>query len=252
MKKSELRQIIRESLREIMREEENDYTSNSSFEEVTYEIITKDGEVIKPKVKNEIQKVTTELALRYPELEAKLAKHYVGNKGLEQLSKLGIRAKHAFDEISATTFGTKEKLAKIMKYNKLIILCAGLLGIGDKLDLKAIETIKTPLETSGFLTRWNSRWRKLWGDNVDITTNEIYGDGEPFFSIAISLIVLQFIFKLIKTQKPSVPKPGLLRRMAKGVKNLFKEEIETNEIEDFMDSFIDGYTDDILKKLKTI
>ena len=44
MKKSELRHIIRESLREIMREEENDYTSNATFEEVTYEIITKDGE----------------------------------------------------------------------------------------------------------------------------------------------------------------------------------------------------------------
>ena len=56
MKKSELRHIIRESLREIMREEENDYTSDSTFEEVTYEIISKEGEIIKPKVKNEIQK----------------------------------------------------------------------------------------------------------------------------------------------------------------------------------------------------
>ena len=54
MKQSELRYLIRESLKEIIGEEEN---QNSN---ITYTLITKEGEVIKPKVKNEIQKITTE------------------------------------------------------------------------------------------------------------------------------------------------------------------------------------------------
>jgi hypothetical protein len=250
MKKSELRHIIRESLKEIMREEEKTDTN------ITYTLISKEGEIIKPKVKNEIQKVTTELTNRYPELEAKLAKATPGK--LESFHKLAIRAKHAYDEINNTTFGTKEKIAKMMKYNKLFIAIATFLGINDKFDLKAVDIILAPLETDAWWKRniqnpirKTTDWFKD-KESVNTIVDKIYGDGEPFFTIALGLVGLQIFLKLVKTQKPSVPKPGLFKRMAKGAKNLFREEVETNEIENFMDSFIDGYTDDILKKLKTI
>ena len=249
MKQSELRYLIRESLKEIIGEEENQNPN------ITYTLITKEGEVIKPKIKNEIQKATTELELRYPELEAKLAKATPGK--LEALHKIAIRAKHAYDEIRDTTLGTKEKIAKIMKYNKLFIYIATFLGIRDMFDLKDVNTLLLPLETDTWWkrnvlnpVRKGTDWFKD-KDSVNTVVDKVYGDGEPFFTIALILVGLQIFLKLVKTQRPSVPKPGLFKRMAKGVKNLFREEIETNEIEEFMDSFIDGYTEDILKILQT-
>ena len=53
MKKSELRYIIRESLKEIMGEEKK-----SNEVEIIKNKIEKTGELIKPEVKNELQKIS--------------------------------------------------------------------------------------------------------------------------------------------------------------------------------------------------
>ena len=92
----------------------------------------------------------------------------------------------------------------------------------------------------------------------DKTIHEkIFHDGEPFITIAVVMLIFRILLEGRERFVPEAPKkPGIFKRAAQGVKDMFREEVEgTDEIIDETMAMIDNYTEGILniidKQIKT-
>ena len=243
MKKSELRHIIRESLKEIMREEEK-----SNEVEIIKNKIEKTGELIKPEVKNELQKISTDLEARKEEIYTYVKATY-DPKLIGALLLMAPMLPIA-GMANMTSDKGKVRSWKRIIGNKVIIGIALTMGLYDKFF--RYETIAKilPGETMNFWQRvaYDKEW---FGSAVfdDKTIHEkVFHDGEPFITIAIIMFIFRILLEGRERFVPEAPKkPGIFKRAATGVKDMFREEVEgTDEIIDQTMAMIDNFTDGIL------
>ena len=252
MKKSELRHIIRESLKEIMGEK-------------AVEIIKQSTEITKVKVKNEIVAVEAELMSKkgeiiqfiqekYPPMV--IAKFIAGIPSGLIVGTIKTGQYLAVGAQEATNSKWKIWWLKLIFGNPLFIAAAGLAGFKKENfnpDIVA-KTIKgrdyEGLEKLNPLNWWDL----VFGDGkMDPRTfhQEIFQDGSDYYYLAVSMIIVNLILSARKSKLPK--RPGILKRAAQGVKSMFKEEIEgSDDILSSVMAAIDADANMMISKLQKI
>tara|TARA_R110000803_G_C11896307_1_gene311559 strand:+ start:108 stop:860 length:753 start_codon:yes stop_codon:yes gene_type:complete len=242
MKKSELRYIIKESLKEIMGEEK------SNEVEIIKKNVEKTGELIKPEVKNELQRISTDLEARKEEI-------YTYVKATYDPKLIGALLLMApMLPIAGLANMTSDK-GKVRSWKKVIghkVIMGVALAMGLYDNFFRYETIAKvlPGESMDFFDRvaFDKPWFKSAVFDDKTIHEKVFHDGEPFITIAIVMFILRILLEGRERFVPEAPKkPGIFKRAATGVKDMFREEVEgTDEIIDQTMAMIDNFTDGIL------
>ena len=252
MKKSELRYIIRESLKEIMGEEKK-----SNEVEIIKNKIEKTGELIKPEVKNELQKISADLEAKKEEIYAYVKATY----DPKLIGALLLMAPMLPIAGLANMTSDKSKVRSWKKIigNKIIIGVAGAMGLYDRFFRYETIAKVLPGESMSFFQRvaYDKPWFKSAKFDDKTIHERVFHDGEPFITIAVVMLIFRVLLEGRERYVPKGPKkPGIFKRAAQGVKDMFREEVEgTDEIIDETMAMIDNYTEGILniidKQIKT-
>ena len=267
MKKSELRHIIRESLKEIMGEEEKTDTNLPDKEDVdkSVEIVKQATEITKVEVENDIVAVKAELMSKKGEIIQFIEEKYppkviakfiaglpsdfvVGTIKTGRYLKLGAK--------EATNRRWKIWLYKFAFVNPVFIAAAGIAGFRKENfnpDIVA-KTIKgrdyEGLEKINPLNWWDL----VFGDGkMDPRTfhQEIFQDGSDYYYLAVGLLIINLLLSARKSELPK--RPGILKRGADFVKRQFKEEIEgSDDILSSVMAAIDADANMMISKLQKI
>ena len=242
MKKSELRHIIRESLKEIMGEEK------SNEVEIIKKNVEKTGELIKPEVKNELQRISTDLEARKEEIYTYVKATY----DPKLIGSLLLMAPILPIAGLANMTSDKSKVRSWKKVigHKVIMGVALAMGLYDKFFRYETIAKVLPGESMGFFDRvaYGKKWFKSANFDDETIHEKIYHDGEMFIKIAVIMFIFRILLEGRERFVPEAPKkPGIFKRAATGVKDMFREEVEgTDEIIDQTMAMIDNFTDGIL------
>jgi len=267
MKKSELRHIIRESLREIMREEEKTDTNLPDKEDVdkSVEIVKQATKITKKEVENDIVAVEAELMSKKEEIIQFIEEKYppkaiakfiagipsdfiVGTIDTIKYLKVGVK--------EATNKRWKINLYNFIFFNPVFIAAAGIAGFRK-------ENFNPNIVAKTIKGRDYTNWEKAnpfnWYDLVfsdgkmdPYTFHEkIFQDGSDYYYLAVSLLIINLLLNARKSKLPK--RPGILKRGADFVKRQFKEEIEgSDDILSSVMAAIDADSNMIISKLQKI
>jgi hypothetical protein len=267
MKKSELRHIIRESLREIMGEEEKTDTNLPDKEDVdkSVEIIKQSTEITKEKVENDIVAVKAELMSKKGEIIQFIEEKYppkVIAKFIASIPSNLVVGTIKGGRVLA--IGAKEATNskwriwwwKFWFGNPVFMAAAAYAGFKRENfnpDIVA-KTIKgRDYEGLEKLNPFN--WYDLvFGDGkMDPRTfhQEVFQDGSSYYYFAVSMLIINLLLNYRKSKLPK--KPGIFKRAAQGVKSMFKEEIEgSDDILSSVMAAIDADSNMMISKLQQI
>ena len=250
MKKSELRHIIRESLKEIMREEENNYTQSSTDSNNEYEVTTarEAGELTKQVVTHEVEIMTDALE----DNKVEIFQHLKNTYPPAELAKfiISLPAIPFIGMAHATDNKSKVQTIKRILSNWYVAGLLGAIGLYVKMTNPTIIARKVAGKTKTGMQKIGSLDFDVGKPNAEVYHDYVYDKGEEFLYAALAMLIVRL---LLEYREKIVPKkPGIAKRAFTGMKDMFKEEVEgTDEIMDTLMSMIDQKTEKIVDIIQT-
>tara|TARA_B110000977_G_C10886559_1_gene419648 strand:+ start:53 stop:811 length:759 start_codon:yes stop_codon:yes gene_type:complete len=250
MKKSELRHLIRESLKEIMGEEENNYTQSSTDPNNKYEVVKvkEAGELTKQVVTHEVEIMTDALEDNKVEIFQHLKNTYSPAEIAKFIITLPtipfIAMAHATDNKS------KVQTIKQILSHYVTIGLLGATGLYVKMTNPTIIARKVAGKTKTGLEKIGSLDFDVGKPNAEVYHDYVYDKGEEFLYAALAMLIVRLLLEYRQSIVPK--KPGIAKRAFTGIKDMFKEEVEgTDEIMDTLMSMIDQKTEKVVDIIQT-